>query len=481
MRTINYLLVAFGLIVWNHTAIRAQAKGVLTDELTAWTQDPELASSTVGFYAVDLKSGSTLEDWNGGKAMIPASLMKIATTVAALEELGVNKTFDTELGHTGFIEDGVLYGDLVLRGSGDPTFGSTRLGERPDWLIARFAEAVKRMGIRSISGDFRIDRSAFSPAVPGTWSWEDLTNYYAAIPQPVNFLENQFSLVFSTGVAGTDARLISVSPEIPGLKVVNEVSAGNVVGDQTFCFGHPFGQQIVVRGMLPQNRRTFTVKAAIPDPARFFAEKVMQAADKLGVEWVGDFKDDARGPIPAQDSTTLIFRYTSPTVADIIAKTNHGSINFFAEALLVAMGDTAGYLGGVEALDNFWQQQLTNLMQGARFEDGSGLSHYNALSPAQLVGMLQYAHNRPYREAFEASLPEAGKGTLRGFSDRKLLMERMRAKSGFMTGHRGYAGYMTTAKGRKVAFALMVNHYDITAGAMREKMEQLLEQLALAE
>lgn len=456
-----------------------QQKGTFTATLNEWSSDPELACASLAFYAVDLKSGSTVENFNGEKAMIPASLMKLSTTIAAVELLGADFAFSTGFYHDGFVdEEGTLQGNLYLTGNGDPTFGSKRLGERPDWLIARFSESIRKMGIRKVSGDVVVEQGAVESAVPGTWTWEDLANYYAAIPHRVNFIDNEFSMVFKTGSAGSAATLISITPEIPGLQIENRVFAANVQGDKTFCYGHPLGNEIEVRGELPENRSAFTVKGAIPNPGFFFASKVMDAAANLGVQWEGDMRSGSRD----EESAILMFQHSSPPMMEIVRETNDHSVNLFAEALVVAIGKEGGHEEGLETIATFWSDQMEDGGRGMNLKDGSGLSHYNTITARQLAEMLQFAHGSDYRMHFEQSLALAGQsGTLRNFGKGTSLEGKMRAKSGYMTRNRGYAGYMTLASGRKIAFALLANHYDISAASMRLKMEDLLQRLAASE
>src|SRR5690606_36583270 len=137
--------------------------------------------------------------------------------------------------HSGTIDhNGVLNGNLYLYGEGDPTFGSFRIGKNDEVLITEFASAIHAAGIRTIKGDVVVDQSGFTSQIPGTWSWEDLTNYYAAIPQPVNFLENIFSVTFKTGAIGEAAEIIQISTQIPGLIVEHNVVAADISNDQTF-------------------------------------------------------------------------------------------------------------------------------------------------------------------------------------------------------------------------------------------------------
>lgn len=459
--------------------LSAQVDPDISQIVTQWSNQSDLRSASVGFYAVDVGSGEVIVDLDGEKAMIPASMMKLSTTIAALEQLGANRTFGTGLCHSGTIDhNGVLNGNLYLYGEGDPTFGSSRIGKNPEVLINEFASAIHAAGIRTINGDVVVDHSDFTPQIPGTWSWEDLTNYYAAIPQPVNFLENIFSVTFKTGAIGEAAEIIQISPQIPGLVVEHDVVAADISNDQTFCFGHPEQNNIIVRGMLPANRSSFTIKGAIPQPGLYFASSVMKTAEKLGVEWKGDVEVQYENDLSKEDLKDL-HHHNSPPLHEIVHETNRRSVNLFAEALVVLMGkETNGMEAGIKSVEDFWKSRLPGGISGLNIKDGSGLSHYNTITTRQLAEMLTYGYSGANRQWLMQSLPEAGQsGTLKYFGTGTVLDGNLHAKSGYMTGNRGYAGFVTTQSGRMLAFSLIVNHYDISAVEMRRKMETLLQEL----
>lgn len=462
------------------TTLSAQETSSFTKILQDFGNDSDLRAASVSFCAIDLSDGRVIGELNDGKARIPASMMKLSTAIASLETWGANHTFRTELLYSGVIDDqGVLQGDLYIVGSGDPSFGSSRLGPPPEKLVADFAEAIHEAGIREISGNVIVDESNFTPRVPGTWSWEDLTNYYAAIPQSINFMDNQFEVTFRTGAVGEPATLLSISPKVPGLLVTHEVVAANISNDQTFCFGHPQQNEIVVQGRLPANRSSYTIKGAIPQPGLYFASEVMLAARAKEIELSGEIEIRQKQPNVPQQNRQLIYTHTSPPLHQIVREMNRRSINLYAEALIAIMGLEKGEKNGPEAMNDFWQKILPDGGRGMIIKDGSGLSHYNTITARQLAEMLRFGYSGENRSWLLASLPVSGKsGSLYNFGKGTYLDGNLRAKSGYMTGNRGYAGFLKLQSGREIAFALMVNHYDISAVEMRRKIEKVLLTIA---
>ncbi|TVR41756.1 MAG: D-alanyl-D-alanine carboxypeptidase/D-alanyl-D-alanine-endopeptidase [Cryomorphaceae bacterium] len=453
-------------------AVGAQPSNGMDEFLDQWLEQPNLSEASVGFYAVDINSGDVLADHRGNKAMIPASLMKIPATIAALHTLEGDFRFETSLSYHGHLENGVLTGDLVLRGSGDPTFGSARIGKSADALLEAFASAIKQAGITKVEGNLVLDNTAFTPHVPDTWAWHDLTNYYAAIPHPLNFLDNQFSIFFKTGEVGSAAVLKYVSPMIPGVKLEHDVVAADIRNDQTYCYGDPTGDKIRVKGALPAKRENYEVKAAIPDPGRFFAIRLMESVQQSGVEWKGDVEHSS---LSATNGGKELIRHTSPTLAEIVEEVNFHSINLYAEALGVALSEKFSDVPRTEVLKNFWSEKAGIDTRGFRPEDASGLSHYTTITAKQLTDMLHWVYHSDNGKGWMLSLPQAGlNGTLRSFGKGTPLEGNLRAKSGYMTSNRGYAGVLNARSGKMVAFAVMVNHFEASPATIKSELEKLI-------
>ena len=465
------ILVAFLFSICSFTAF-AQPSEKFSELLNQWLEQPKLSEASVGFYALDINSGEVLADHRGSKAMIPASMMKVPTTIAALDVLGGSFRFETVLSYRGSLENGILRGDVILRGSGDPTFGSARIGKNSDELLEAFASSIKRAGIYKVEGNLVVDNSAFPPHVPDTWAWHDLTNYYAALPHPVNFADNQFSILFKTGEVGTMAVLKGTNPVISGLKLDHEVMSADIRNDQTYCYGDPLGNEIRVKGALPAKRHNFEVKAAIPDPGGFFAIKLMESIQQSGVEWNGDV---AHSEVSASATGKELIRHQSPTLAEIVEQVNFHSVNLYAEALGIALSEKFSDVPRNEVLKHFWTEKAGLDTRGFRPEDFSGLSHYNTVTAKQLTDMLRWVYASDNGKVWMLSLPQAGlNGTLRSFGKGTPLEANLRAKSGYMTGNRGYAGVLNVKSGRMVAFAVMVNHFEASPSAIKSELEKLL-------
>lgn len=442
-------------------------------DIQQWANQTDLLSAQTGFLAIDAETGERLAGFQENKAMIPASLLKLFTTIAALESAGPDQKFKTVLAYRGSVDPvGVLHGDLILTGQGDPSLGSAHLNLDPKAVVQRMASSLSSAGITKVNGSFIVDESGFLPVIPGTWSWEDLTNYYAAIPHAVNYMDNEFTITFETFEAGKPARIVSVAPEIPGLKLTSQIVSANISGDQSYCFGHPLQNEITVQGMLPQNRKSFRVRGAIPQPGQFLAAQIIDAAK---IEVRGEIMVNHQSEASLQPKTELLTLW-SPPLKELIKPVNTRSVNLYAEALAnIFAVESYQHSVGSDWLQSYWEKRLGNSTAGLNIKDGSGLSHFNTVTPTQLIEVLKAGYSGTHRESFMESLPVAGRsGTLVRFGAGSVLEGNLRAKSGYMTGSRGYAGFMKLQSGRTAALVILVNHYSISASLMRQRMEQLL-------
>jgi serine-type D-Ala-D-Ala carboxypeptidase/endopeptidase (penicillin-binding protein 4) len=452
----------------------SQTTNSVVSPLSQLLNDPNLTSARVSFCMVDVNTGEVLLAHEAEKAVIPASLMKVATTITALETLGATQTFTTKLYYSGSIKNGVLEGDLILKGGGDPTLGSEFFGVTPEQVIFNFANSVKNAGIISVKGRLLIDETYFENDVPATWSWEDVGNYYAAPARSLNFVDNRMTLTFTTLAPGTIAKLVSINPVITGLTIESKVKSAEITADNAYCFAAPDALQMFVKGQLPANRSDFKIKAALPQPGIYLGISIANQLKILSIPINGGVELTLSKS--EFEKHTLLHQQISPAVAEIVKVTNGRSINLFAEALMKHIARQSGkeFSQETEAIQSFWIDKLKS-QQGLQIKDGSGLSHYNTITAKQLCEMLVFAGKSKSSMAFKASLPVAGNsGTLSNFGKSTVLDNNFLAKSGYMTGSRGYAGYTKLKSGKEVALVLIVNNYDLSAGAMKKKMENLL-------
>jgi D-alanyl-D-alanine carboxypeptidase/D-alanyl-D-alanine-endopeptidase (penicillin-binding protein 4) len=459
-------------IVFATYCLSCIAQGEVTEEFNKLFEKPCYRNAAIGIQVIDAETGNELFSRNSEKLMIPASVLKIITSATALEILGTDYRFKTRIGYVGNIQNNVLNGDLVIISGGDPTLGSAYFSDRD--FFKEWAGKIREAGIRKITGNIVLDKSNYeAEELPPTWIWGDIGNYYGAYFDPFTNHDNLFTITFKSGNAGEQTEIISTSPEIEGLKIENQVVASENNIDNAFVYGSPFDKNRVIRGTIPKRKEKFSIKASMPSPAELFGLRFIKAVQEEGIIFDGVSKVSSG---KTKDYTEIHTHY-SPTLNNIIKQLNYESVNLFAEHLLVQLGFEKSKKGsreaGIEVINNFWKE-LNFETQNLVMEDGSGLSHFNAVTPSFLNQVLKYMYHSINSKNFVKSLPAAGEGTLKSFGVVAFPANSLRAKSGSMTRVRCYSGYINCDSGKTVIFSVMVNHFAGTNSQLRSGIEQLL-------
>ncbi|MGB6038123.1 MAG: D-alanyl-D-alanine carboxypeptidase/D-alanyl-D-alanine-endopeptidase, partial [Cryomorphaceae bacterium] len=376
------------------------------------------------------------------------------------------------------IKDSVLYGDVLIIGSGDPSLGSRHFDGGFDELIENYTQFLIAAGIDRIAGNV-IGNGAHlqGQSIPGTRVWEDMGNYFGAGIHGLNFNDNTYFLNFSTpDEPGQPATLLSVYPEVPGMVIESEVVSSTIQSDQAYIYGSPLEMKRTVRGTLPLGQDRYTIKGSIPDPALFMAFHLRERLSDAGIPSNGYAaeKEQFREPITYKKLATTV----SVPLSEMVKHINRESDNLMADGLLVQLGAKNGnpsIEGGIEALEAYlktiWGEEATFFAY-----DGSGLSRFTAVSADQLSKLLVSMRNSPVQKQYLLDvLPKAGKeGSVKWFGLRTNLSGNTKLKSGSMTNVRAYAGVLQTYSGRELAFAIMVNNFDISGTEVRKKIEDWL-------
>lgn len=459
----------------------------LKNEVSKLVADLDLKNASISFYAIDLTDNQVVAGLNSNKSLVPASTTKLVTTASALEILGGDTRFTTQILHTGSIDTlcRVLNGDIIIKGGGDPSLGAERYSKHYGDFINQWAIKIKALGIDSINGRVIGDASCFtSQTTPSTWIWGDLGNYYGASPSGLSIYENTCKVEFESGKKNGDSTIITcVMPFVPEFNIENEVKSTNTKKDESYFYGAPFQVNRIVKGEIPLNKKGFDVKSSIPDPSLLAAFELDMEMRMMGVKLKDKYTTRRILEFDGDEETRLITKTYSPKLTDIINQTNTYSINLYAEHLLNLIGLKVYKSGdpesGTTAITNFWKGKGIDV-EGLYLNDGSGLSRFNAISAMHLVSILEYMKKSENYNEFYNSLPIAGRsGTIRSIGKKTFAENNLRAKSGYMTRARSYAGYVTTKSKRELAFALIVNNYNCTPYEMKKKMESLMIKLSI--
>lgn len=439
-------------------------------------------------YAVLIKevgTGAALVSFESDRLLAPASVLKTLTTATALEVLGADFRYETYLEYTGRIANGELDGDLYIRGSGDPTLGSSSLTADKDSVLLLWTQAIKAKGIRKIKGAVIVDEMVFdSEGISEKWLREDLGNYYAAGSYGVSVFDNTYTLTFRSFDSGTKPEIVSQVPAIKGMTFENNLQTLPVRTDSVYIFGAPFSGERALYGVVPIRKERIRVKGDIPHPPLYLAQYMTDLLSRQGVQ-VSNVPTTVgmRAEATDQKNRTLLLTTYSPTLSEIVRITNFESHNLYADALLKTIGvcldDGRGqahssFRKGVEAMGRFWETKGIRLSSDYLF-DGSGLSPSNKIPASLLADIYSYMATRSASaDDFYQSLPVVGKdGTVRYFMQGSKLQGKARLKSGTMSGVRCYGGYLDH-QGKRYAVVVMVNNFTGKSIALRKSIEQML-------
>ena len=461
----------------------------LQTQLETVFNGPVMAHASWGVHVRSLDRGDTLFDHNGGKLMMPASNMKILTLAATAERLGWDYRFKTSLETTAPVENGVLRGDLLVRGAGDPTI-STR-GKRDQLVFDEWAAALKTAGITTIEGRVIGDDQAFEDQGIGPgWSWDYLEAGYAAPVGALQYNDNTADLTTAPGTTAGSPGILQLAPGA-GLTVINLVRTGEAAesGNRGSVnverrIDRP---EVVISGMIPLGTPSATRAVAVLNPTLFFAQSLKDALIARGISINGaavDIDDIAAELVPQVGVERRVLVTTmSPPLRDVAAVLMKLSQNQYAETFLKTLGTVDGGLGTTTAgrraaAETFRAWGIPD--DWYVMSDGSGLSRYNYIAPSAITAILARLHQDPrHREAFAATMPIAGKdGTLSTRMRRSRAEGNAIAKTGSIANVRALSGYVKTRSGETLAFSILANDFVIPAATVNWIADLAVEILA---
>lgn len=449
-------------------AAQEAPRGILAPQIAPLLQTHRYRHATWGALVVSLTRGDTLFAWRPDRLMVPASNAKLFTTAAALHYLGTEFRFVTVLFADGRVNNGVLFGDLVLYGTGDPTFGLDTAS------LAPFADSVVRAGIRRIRGDVVGDASFLGAELTGPgWSPDNFSLPFAAPPSALNAAENVIVVTVTPGRSTGDPARVTVDPPNDYYTVISVVVTGRPRSRTRIAVDRgPAHGVIELRGVIAPDRAAWRTSVVVQEPAVFAAGLLRRLLASRGVvvqggvrSETGDAPERARQMLAATHGATDPFANAiavrrSPPLDEMVTFINHRSHNLSAELAFRTIGRTVGGAGtfaaGAQAVARFLREQVGLSAGSFRVTDGSGLSLLDQATPRSLVQLLAWMRHAPEGRAFYLSLPVVGEG----IHSRMLgtpAVGRLRAKTGTMSDVSALSGYVSATGGEELVFSLLVN------------------------
>ncbi len=430
-----------------------------------------------GVWAVDVMSlatGERLYTLNAGKLMMPASNMKILTLAAAAETLGWDYRFETVLEARGSVSSGVLHGDLIVRGNGDPTINSRN--DRANAVFGEWISALTAAGISAVDGRIIGDDQAFDDEGIGAgWAWDYLQYSYAAPVGALELNENTATLQVSPGIAAGAVPIMNLEAG-SGLSLVNLAITGAPGSEDTIEYRRLIDRPVLeVRGSVPEGAGLSQHFVAVVNPTIYFVRSLKSALVAGGIAVTGEAVDldDISAELLAAPprETRLLASTPSPPLREIATVLMKVSQNLYADTLLKALGAARGGLGtaeggrvAVRAVFDAWDVPR----DAYTMYDGSGLSRYNYVTARALTTILEHMYRDPrHRDAFLATLPIAGRdGTLASRLGRTRAAGNVLAKTGSISNVRSLSGFVRSRDDETFVFSILANDFPVASATV---------------
>ena len=488
MKIISLLRIIVIGSVFFWTTARSQSD--LETAKNNFAQDPWLAHASLAISVTDLTNKQKIISHNDQIALPPASTVKLFATASAFEILGSDYCPITRLyGESPINKNGVIGGNLWIRGGGDISLGSRYYNEEGelDQFLHRWVDSLYTLGLRKIEGDIIGDGSEFGyQGAPDGWNWGDMGNYYGAGPSGLPIYDNILRFYIQVaGKVGTRSTLLKVFPEIEGLRFNNYIEASSAKGDNSYVYGAPYSLDRFGTGYLPRNSSSFMVKGSLPDPELQFASELLRILKLKGIEVLGQAKPyrnmNQKPASMRYKYLNLIYSNSGRTVKSLCFWTNMKSVNVYAEQLIGLIGHESGFTGdtksATEFLERYWSKRIQS--DGLNLKDGSGLSRSNGITAANFCSLLEYMFSSKSAAEFRESLPVAGEsGTLSSICYGQTAHGRIWAKSGTMNKIKAYCGYVKTITNKDLAFSIIVNNYSCSTEDIVKKIEVFMNAMA---
>ncbi|MEO7142174.1 MAG: D-alanyl-D-alanine carboxypeptidase/D-alanyl-D-alanine-endopeptidase [Bryobacteraceae bacterium] len=446
---------------------------------------PAAARSFYGIEVVDLTNGRSIYSKNATHFLIPASNTKLFTTALALTRLGPEYRYETKVVSAVSPDStGRLRGDLVLKGSGDPSLTGQPIpydkdAPRGDAMraIEDLADQIAASGIRRIDGDVVGDDTAYvwEPYPPG-WAEADAVWDYGAPVSALTLNDNMFRLTINPGDRPGAAAQLSFDPPLEYFWVDNRVRTGDVTKIVADRFaGSP---QLLLSGTV---RAPETETLAVDDPARFAAWALADALMRRGIaihgQPVARHRFSSGDAAPPAEPVTLASR-TSPALVELLRVTAKISQNLYAELFLREAGHGSRKAG---------LEELKTFLAGAgvepddyHFVDGSGLSRLTLVTPRAVTQLLAWMYGSVNRDTWIALMPIGGEdGTLEHRFNGATAAHMIHAKTGSLSHTSALSGYALRKSRHPLAFSIVVNDFNSSSDAVHQFMDKIA--LALLE
>lgn len=452
----SYRIIVVLLFAFTAESLHAQ-------NLSSIIQD---APNQEAFWSVTVRdtSGAILESYNSEKVIIPASNQKLLTTAAILDHFGADFRFKTNIYGDGKLDGNTWNGNLIIKGSGDPSISGDLYDDDRYYAFKQFVEQLKEHGIEHIEGKLIADVSLFDEQIyPKGWDWYDFSFYYGVQISPLSFNNNAVDLeVFAEGEIGETPRITWFPDSTNYVDFENRQVIAHPDTEYDEFYRRELGRNRIVLGSsLPQNYYE-DESLSVDNPPMFFLDSFKKFLNKNGIRFTGPIV--VFGQSFDYDTTQILATHTSKPLSELINWTNKESDNFYTEMLVKTLSADVGnqpgsFEHGIKQVRSF----IADLGIDTAFvqmNDGSGMADGNFNKTVIISDVLHKMQYHPEFEAYFNSLSVAGiDGTLAHRMKGTPLYRNFKGKSGFVTGVRTLSGYFEAKSGKPLIVSLAANNF----------------------
>jgi D-alanyl-D-alanine carboxypeptidase/D-alanyl-D-alanine-endopeptidase (penicillin-binding protein 4) len=451
----------------------------LKQDVIATTTLPGVQRAAWGIVVQSLDRNERIVEVNPRTLLVPASTAKLVSLASAVDAVGWGHRYETVVRASAPIVDGIIQGDLLIVGSGDPSIGGRAGGQLAGWV-----DAMKALGLRRIDGRVIGDDDAIEEPRPQlAWAWDDLGYPTGALFGALNLAENRMEITVNAGQAVDDQPTFSIEPAAWSRPLRNRTVTGPPQSMlQLWPEQRPGEPFLTIAGTIPIGAPPARVQISVGNPTAWFAAVFRAALIGSGIEITGDAYDvDDVAPRPEWKTAAVLHTHRSGTLAEIAQPMLKNSINLYGEAALRLNAPNGALPTNDAALDGLRARMTAWGIPADAWQiiDGSGLSRRNAIAPEALVTILQRMYDPTGSSPWMTAFPVAGRdGTLAARMAATPAEGNVRAKTGTMSNIRTLAGYVRTRDGENLAFAILSDNFEGSGAAATDAIDRIAVRLA---
>lgn len=446
-----------------------------------------------GITVQSIKNGETLYTLNAKKNLIPASNMKILTSVFALDQLGPDFQYTTRVYLQGSFENDTTFaGNVIIRGMGDPTI-SGRYQEKNNVtkILENWRDSLKARNIKIIKGNIIGDDNFFGDDVLGkNWEWDSESYWYSAQVSGLSFNDNCIDWYVTPGKNTTSPARIQIVPNTHYIHIDNRVETvgSEYQAEEVDLIRERASNRVRAIGKIAVGSPVKVGYVTVENPTLYTAtvfKEILEQDSAIIVEGNPADIDSLSGFTynPDHDSTiTQVASYVSPKLNEMLKIVNKKSQNFFAEQLLRTVPAVLQKTGNADtalAMEKEFLDRIGLNVKKMVIADGSGYARTNQISPVNLVDVLKYIRLHKYWKTFYESLPVAGvDGTISYRMKGTAAEGNVRAKTGFLDNVRTISGFLRTADNEELVFSIMCNNFTVNKLDVEKVQDDILARLA---